>query len=742
MRGNSGIVKDPPGRVIIVSNRLPVTVVIEGQEVKVVPSSGGLATGLGTHHERSGGLWIGWPGDLHNLKPEQRSEIIAKLSAQRYLPISLTKEEVERYYYGYANGILWPLFHYLLDRMPHESSGWEVYQQVNRRFADIVASHHQKGDLIWIHDYHLFLLPELLRQRIPEAHIGFFLHIPFPSTEIFRILPRRAELLRGILGADLIGFHTPSYLRHFSMSLLRILGIEAEIDRIWQEGREVRLGIYPMGIDASRFESYAQDPELKAEAETIRKEQLGAKILLGIDRLDYTKGIPRRLLTFEKLLERETALRERVRFIQVATLSRTEVEAYGAFKESVDEIVGRINGKFGTASYVPIHYVNRSLTQRQLAPLYMAADVMLVTPLRDGLNLVAKEFVACNSSLDGVLIVSEFAGAAVELAEALVVNPYDLDGVAEAIKKGLDMAPEERSSRMKAMRERVRAHDIHWWANRFMEDLSCVQERERRFIRELRMDELEAIKERIQVADQVAFFLDYDGTLSPFVTRPELAAPDVSLLELLDQLSRQPGISVHLVSGRERISIERWFGHLPITIHAEHGLWSRSPGRAEWIQNLAVSCDWKEKVRPILEEFIRGTPGSFVEEKSAGLAWHYRNADPIFGAAQAKELRLILFGLLSNTPVEVIAGEKVVEVRSQGIHKGSIVSRVLVTQGEKVLAVAIGDDRTDEELFAALSPDSIAIHVGFGPSRAPYRLASPAAVRSFLRSILSARVVQ
>jgi trehalose 6-phosphate synthase/phosphatase len=723
-------------RLLLVSNRLPATVRTDGKYVKVVPSAGGLATGLRSPHERSDGLWFGWPGDVHRLPDALRAALETQLAGMRLVPIHLSKTEVQRYYHGFSNGVLWPLFHYLLDRIPLDSRDWDEYRQVNERFADVVAGHYRDGDLIWVHDYQLALVPAMLRQRLPRARIGFFLHIPFPSSEVFRLLPWRSEILKGLLGADLIGLHTYSYLRHLSTSLLRILGLEVEIDRVWHDGREVRLGVFPMGIDATHFETVAAEAEIVTEASSVRQDGGGGRIILGIDRLDYTKGIPRRLLAFERLLDREPSLRGQVRMIQVAVPSRIEAHAYEAFRRQVDELIGRINGKFGTARYTPIHYLFRSLPQRQLIALYRAADVMAVTPLRDGLNLVAKEFVASKIDDDGVLVLSEFAGVASELAEALIVNPYDIDGMATAFAQALRMGHEERAARLRPMRQRVKANDVHRWIGSFLEELmSTAAANEDKRSSAGTVDDLVS---RLRAAAHLVFLLDYDGTLTPIEKHPDLAAPSEELLRLLEQLAGRPRTTVHIVSGRDRASVERWLGNLPVVLHAEHGLWSRSSISEPWVRNLEVTDEWKARVRPILDAMVRHLPGSFVEEKSAGLAWHYRQADPASGGFQAKELRLHLIESLSNAPVEVIAGDKVVELRAQGINKGGVVSRALATLPPDALVVAIGDDRTDEDLFAALPPEGIGIHVGQGPSRAAIRLAGPAAVQTLLRRLLEA----
>lgn len=722
-------------RLLIVSNRLPVTVRVEQGAFQVTPSAGGLATGLRGPHEQSGGLWIGWPGDVGRLEEKQRKDLDQKLAALRTVPLYLGQKEAARFYEGYSNGVLWPLFHYLIDRMPLESRDWDIYRKANQRFADLTVEHYRPGDTIWVQDYQLMLVPAMLRKRLPSARIGFFLHIPFPSSETFRILPEREEVLRGLLGADLIGFHAFSYLDHFARSLLRLLGTEAEIDRVGYEGRNVQLGVFPMGIDAAHFASLAGSPEVAAAAADIRAKAGGRQILLGVDRLDYTKGLPRRLLAFERLLEREPDLRGKVEFVQVAVPSRANVDAYVKLRRQVDELVGRINGAYGTVDWTPIHYLYRSIPEQQLTALYRAADVMLVTPVRDGLNLVAKEFIASRVDDDGVLVLSEFAGAASELGEALQVNPYDIDRTAAAVARALKLEPEERRSRMAALRQRVMTHDVHRWVATFLPALEAsAAHRERTSAQASSAEAIDTLTQTLRAAPSLTLLLDYDGTLGRFTGSPEQAAPDEALLALLDALSRRPGTRVHIISGRSHDDLERWFGKLPIGLHAEHGLWSRPAHGAPWEKRLNPPTEWKEHVRPILELFESRTAGALVEEKTTSLAWHYRRADPAFGSIQAKELRLHLANLLSNFPVEIMQGNKVIEVRAQGVNKGSVVPLALPQEGEA--ALAMGDDTTDEDLFAALPPSAFAIHIGPGESRAPYRLPDPDAARRLLQSLL------
>lgn len=454
------------GRLMLVSNRLPVTVSSGELGWQVKASAGGVATALSDLLKRHGGQWIGWAGNI--AEDGQTDELDALLAMQGLVPVPLSAHDVVEYYERFANGVIWPLFHYQIDRLPLADAKWDLYRRVNERFADAVCRCYRPGDIIWVHDYHLLLLPQLLRERLPSARIGFFLHIPFPSSELIRILPWRKALLTGMLGADLVGFHTRSYARHFLAALDQVLELDPAADHVAFEGREVRFGAFPIGIDAARFDNLARNEEVQAMAAAIRDDAAGRAILLGVDRLDYTKGIPRRLLAFEHLLATHPELCNKVRLVQVAVPSRGGVESYQTFRRGVEELVGRINGRYGTAGWVPVHYLHRSFSTEELVALYRAADVMLVTPLRDGMNLVAKEFVASRPDEGGVLVLSEFAGAAETLEDALLINPYDIAGTAEVLARALSLDPVERQHRMSRLRAEVATHDVHTWARSFL----------------------------------------------------------------------------------------------------------------------------------------------------------------------------------------------------------------------------------------------------------------------------------
>jgi trehalose 6-phosphate synthase/phosphatase len=715
-----------------------VTIKSERGEIAVVKSAGGLATGMRGPHDQSDSIWIGWPGEVSRFVMSERAQIEKRLSDTRAIPVYLTQTEITRFYEGFSNGVLWPLFHYLTDKVQRDAwQNWKTYEQVNRKFAELVASHYRPGDMVWVHDYQLALVPGLLRGMIPDARIGFFLHIPFPSSEVFRILPWREEILKGLIGADLIGFHTQSYLHHFRRALLHVLSIEPDGDSFDDGGRRVRLGVFPMGIDAAAFNSLAEDADVISEAEAIREKAGGRKLLLGIDRLDYTKGLARRMLALERLFERSPSLRNKVRFVQVVFPSRTKVTSYADLRKQLDETVGRINGAFSTLNSAPIHYLYRYVSERQLAALYRAADVMLVTPLRDGMNLVAKEFVASRPDEDGVLILSEFAGAAAEMVEAIQVNPYDIDRVAAAIEQALLMPREERRTRMSALRRRVQTNNSYRWANRFIDTLNSMQGIGAALSqRYTSTQETENLLHSLRDAQRLLLLLDYDGTLVPFANTPGLAVPDEELKELLRKLASRPGTDIHILSGRTRDTLEAWFGTLPITLHAEHGYWSRMGPKDSWEALFEAPTDWKAKVLPLLERFVVSTPGTLIEDKSAGVAWHYRMADPDFGAIQAEKLKLELESETRGLPVEVMRGAKVIEVRLRGANKGALANRIIAGVEERSTVFAMGDDITDEDLFAALQPGGLTVHIGPGPSGARYRVEDWRAARRLLASVL------
>lgn len=462
------------GRLIIVSNRLPVTVSFDDGQPVLKRSSGGLATGLAEPHRRSRGVWIGWPGPMSGADDASQFAAVRQLAEARLVPVQLSANETEVFYEEISNAVLWPLCHDRIDRLPLRIEGWDAYERVNQRFAEAAADQYRPGDTIWVHDYQLLRVPLLLRRLLPDARIGFFLHVPFPNPEIFFTLAVRKWLVEGMLGADLVGFHTRRYRGHFTAALRRLFGVEMDADeRVTIAGHRTQLGVFPMGVDARDFAARAATRSVSAEVIALKNN--AQRLLVGVDRLDYSKGIPRRLLSFERLLQTHPEWQGHVRLVQVAVPSRGRVGAYRRFRSEVEALVGRINGEFATPSWTPIQYIYRSLPAPLLLALYRTADVMLVTPVRDGMNLVAKEFVATRSDESGVLVLSEFAGAADELRDALIVNPYDVDGTAAAVHYALTMDAAERRRRMVRLREQVMEYDVHRWVALFLAALESAR---------------------------------------------------------------------------------------------------------------------------------------------------------------------------------------------------------------------------------------------------------------------------
>ncbi len=729
---------------IIVSNRLPVQITIDKDAINLKGSVGGLATGMKSVHAEGNSIWIGWSGlKEEDVTPENSINIFNALKKEKCVPVALTDDDVENFYLGFSNKTLWPLFHYFTEYTTFDNNQWISYKEVNEKFAEIVLENCEDGDTIWVHDYQLLLVPQLIKEKKPATKIGLFLHIPYPSFEIFRTFPWREQLLHGMLGSDLIGFHTYDYERHFISSVKRILGLEVNFNEILYEDRIVKVDSFPMGIDYEKFNTAAKlnedsNPEersdLQKRLDEHKQSTSGAKLILSIDRLDYTKGIPNRIRAFEYFLNRYPEYKEKVRLIMLAVPSRSNVPQYKKLKRETDELVGRINGEFSTVNWTPIWYFYRSIPFDNLIDLYTSAEVALITPLRDGMNLVAKEYVATRVNLDGVLILSEMAGAAKEMHEALIINPNNFEEFSDTIKEALEMPKEEQASRMKSLQKRLKRYTVEKWSDEFMKSLVATQKSNKTTsVVPLKETLLNKEVEKFKSAKNRLIFLDYDGTLVGFKDDPQKASPDEELFALLDAINEIPNTTLVLVSGRDKETFNRWFKGKTYSLITDHGIWMKQKN-VDWEAAAILKNTWMENIHPILESFVDNTPGTFIEEKKYSLAWHYRKADAELAQKRTIELNTVLTSLISNHELSVLLGNKVVEIKSSSIDKGKACTKFMLNK-EFDYVVAIGDDYTDEYMFEELPDTATTIKVGFMKTSAKYFVKSPKEVRSFLSKL-------
>ena len=711
-------------KLVIVSNRLPVNVSREDGKLVFKPSSGGLATAMSSL-EHKDKIWVGWPGIASDdLTDDEMVEIETELMTYGCYPVHLTQEQVELFYEGYSNDTLWPLFHYFESLARYGDDYWNSYQEVNRLYARSIQEVALDDALVWVHDYHLMLLPAYAREIMPGLSIGFFLHIPFPSFEIYRLLPQRKELLKGLLGADLVGFHIYDYARHFLSSCLRLLGVSSHQGRLEYDGRLIQTEAYPIGIDYDKFRGAVNEPATKRSIESLKESHKDQKLMISIDRLDYSKGIPQRLEAFALFLEKYPEYRGKIKLMMVAVPSRTEVETYKQLRDQIEQTVSRINGEFGTVDWAPISYQFQNRPFDEIVALYGAADIALVTPIRDGMNLVAKEYIAAQHKMPGALILSEMAGAADELPEAILINPNDTGSIAEGIYTALRLSKRERQRRISVMQKRIKLYNVKVWGNDFLSGLEAASsQRDIRHKNQMSAEQHTQLKEQFRAAKSRLILLDYDGTLKNFVSTPSAlaATPSLKLLWILRRLTKLPNTHVAIVSGRPKKVLQRWFRGLSVSLAAEHGAWTRYEGK--WTH---VNSDFekvKKKIRPLLDRYLSRTAGALIEEKDYALVWHYRNVSPELAYVRAKEIKRELIDLIDDDTIGVFTGNKIIEIKPNNISKGHVASELHALYPTEFI-LAAGDDYTDEDMFRELPDSACTIKVGPGDTKAKLQVRS------------------
>eukprot|EP00164_Ancoracysta_twista_P004316 GFYU01005814.1.p1 GENE.GFYU01005814.1~~GFYU01005814.1.p1 ORF type:complete len:879 (+),score=180.95 GFYU01005814.1:202-2838(+) len=629
---------------------------------------------------------VGWPS-VTDIAEEDRADITAGLKEKNTVPVYLSKEEIQLYYHGYCKKRLWPLFHYLQgtpDSDPVEFSmdpgtadlQWKTYVTVNERFAQTIAEEYKPGDLVFVQDYHLMMVPHFLRQLIPRVRIGWYCHVPFPASELYRTLPQRKELLQSLMASDLAGFHVYDYAQHFSKACVRVLGAESAYPKLTL-GTEhsLTLGVYPIGINTKWMEELMASSTVKDTTIQLQRKYNGKKIILGIDRLDHIKGIPHKMSAIDHYLTRHPEDRERVVFVQVV-IPPQKVDL--ALQHRVHEFVGFVNGRHGTLGDVPLHYIERNLDWHEKCALYSLADVMLVTSLRDGMNTVPFEFVMCTEKRLGALVLSEFTGAAQCLgAGAIIVNPLNIEEVSYAIEAALVMPTEERKDAYNYCRQYVEKFSAKYWIDTVVEEMfdADTAELEQTAPKRLTTDMLQ---HTFREADKRLILVGMVGVLASYTEFNSVEGPPEAALTIIRTLAKDPKNTIIIFTERGASTVAKWVGDIPVYLTASNMTAYRTPS-LEWEPALDLEFPpWVHDVLPIMQYFEERTPGTFIEMDEAMVAWHYRNAlPPDFGELQAYDLQIHLSKVVAKLGVEIVKGDKSIAVRIGGQQKLDVLMKTL-----------------------------------------------------------------
>ncbi len=731
-------------RWITVANRLPFSLSPDKQTVK--PADGGLVSALSGVKSREERLWVGCAPDHLTREDWPRLEKNLGVSGWKYRPVFPDPKLYDLYYNGGCNDVLWPLLHYQPELVSFQRESWQAYREVNQLIANEIAEIAEKSDLIWIHDFHLFLVPKLLKAARPELRTGFFLHVPFPSSEVFRQLPVREEILDSLLQADLVGFHDYSYLRHFSSTLMRLLGLESGFLSVKRAGRTTRLGVFPVSIDTEKFVRRSREPKVRQLAKEMRSSKsIDHFMFLGVDRLDYMKGIDLKLKAFRAMLRMFPQYREKVSLLQIAVPTRTGVPVYMKLARETARLVGEINGEFSTPNWAPIHYIYSSIDNDKLIALYKAADGLIVSSKRDGMNLVALEYIASqDTERPGLVLLSEFAGAISSMSHAIAMNPWDLEDTARKMQLAIEMPRAERTQRLQTMQAYLDRYSSTDWAASFITELEKQEPSERDEgppVIEMSHATLSSLRDRVLASSprRVALLLDYDGTLVPIEQSPELAVLTPQLKNELRKIMSYPWLDLVVVSGRDGRFLNNQFGDLPVFLAAEHGAKTFDPVKGRWQRTISRSrSSWYSTALKIITDYTARVPNSQVEKKHYSIAWHYRQSPHEYGEFQARKLAEELELGLANLPVSILRGKKVIEARAIDADKGMFAASYLERASDGTVPIAFGDDRTDEDMFVALKNRGLTVKVGAGQSAADFALASQVQTLPFLHSLLAA----
>lgn len=722
-------------RCLLVSNRLPVA--FNSKSKTFSPSSGGLVSAIKGLDPSKVGYNFEWMGIMtDDVDPEMIGSLkTTPVGNLPNHPITVAKKTYDNYYNLYCNNVLWPLFHYERNMVRHSEDGWNAYREVNELVAEAVISEAKSDDIIWVHDFQLLLVPGIIKDKRPDLRVSFFLHIPFPSSEIFRELPQRKEILYSLLRSDHLGFHDLSYLNHFRSSVQRVLGEIPNSENYW--------GVYPISIDSDHFLHLADKQETKDFIERYKKNKKNVKWILGVDRLDYIKGLVLKLRAFRAFLKKHPEEREKVQLVQIVIPSRTEVPEYKRLKEEIEQLVSSINGQFGNPAWMPVQYIYHSVSEPELSALYQLSEVLFIGSRRDGMNLVSLEYVMSQKdAYPGVVLMSEFAGASSTLSYAMSINPWNMQDTVTRLRDALHHPEVKRRGEMNAMKDFLRHYTSSDWARLILRDLNYTPSVKPQ-IRSSSDGKFEWMKDL--KGKKILFFCDLDGTLAPISSYPQDVRLQSKTIELLQTISDKKDCEFVVVSGRDKEFLEEQFidNDFQFPLAACHGAYSYSPHDQKW-HNLIPndSTKWKENVKDILDLYTIRTPGSFIEDKGHAVTWHYRNSPREFGDFLANKLFFELEEALFNFPVHVSRGKKVIEIKSIHANKGYFVQQWMQGASQKPdVVVAIGDDTTDEDMFNVLQDRKdvtpFCIKVGHEKSQANYFIKDQNSVNLFLQNLLT-----
>lgn len=727
---------------VIVSNRLPVSVKKVDGKLQFFPSIGGLATGLASYANDSRNKWIGWPGiPSDDLTEKDRKQIAEELLKHNCYPVFLTKKQINDYYNGYCNRLLWPLFHDIKvnkSAWAKEAQYWKAFKRINELFAESVLALSTDGSIVWVHDYQLLLLPSLIHAKRPDDPIGFFLHIPFPQAKNFAKLADGEALAAGMLGAGLVGFHTKDYVDNFMSTVDHYdLGVTLPHSVVIRN-RSVRVQDFPMGIDYEKYTKARRSNEVEEALQKLKAEYTGQKVVLTVDRLDPSKGLVERAKAYKTLLEQNPQLHGKVTLIMVVVPSRTEIEEYKLLKEKLEEIINDTIRTFATDTWQPIHYRYEALPFHEVTALYRLADVAFIVPLRDGMNLVAKEYLASKSYQQGVLVLSKTAGAAQELKDAVMVDPKRQDSIVRGLKRAIITPKSKFKEQMKQMQEHLKVSNVQTWANDFMDSLRESAPLSARFVTSTLTPALKKqLTTEYATAKKPLLLLDYDGVLAPFHRDPDQASPSTRIRNILKKLGDEAVVIV--ISGRSRTDLEDWLGDLPISLVAEHGMYTRKATNKKWYGTpYEAPKYWQRIIQPVLEKYAQKAPGAFVEAKASSLVWHYRKTTPYYAQKYLIVLKQALKAYVKKSNLEMRQGNKILEIRPHGVNKGTS-AIAWVNKISPDFTLAVGDDYTDEDMFTSLAGDAHTVKVGRGRTAARYRVQNTEAVADMLEAFIKVK---